>query len=146
TPAEHPLACVYFDQGFFSAEADTRFPKVKATLTDFGGSVRVVDGLDFGAGIGRISFSANGSHSSKLTVTPFRAVLRPILLAVRWPERRRWMGAVNLYWKETFVKGPLDGSDFGVAAASFSGKSELVRSFGMQFDLTALCPAKYCGG
>jgi hypothetical protein len=137
---DRPLGCFYFDTGFFSADADTRFPAVNANLYDFGGSVRMIDGLDIGGGIGWVNFRTDTSSHSKLTLTPLRIVARPLLIALPGHLHQRWMGVISLYWKEILIVGPISGSDFGVDPAQFQSKSELVRSLGMIVDVTALLP------
>jgi hypothetical protein len=138
---KHP-PCVYFDKGLFNVDADSikGFPKIDTSLNDFGGSVRLVDGLDIGGGLGWISFDSGETHR-KFTVTPIRLVTRPLLLATPpgfLGKNRHYLGVLSVYWKEVFVSGDITGEDFGVAAAKFRSKGESVSSFGIVFDATAL--------
>ena len=140
------LTCGYVDQGFFHAAANPErgFPSIHAHLTDFGPSVRLHDGVDLGAGVGWVSFSGkNVNTDRRLTLTPIRLILRPITMAVPEVHRKRYMGALSIYWKETFVGGRLTGADFGAAEDAFFVKGELVRSFGFNVDITALFPARW---
>jgi hypothetical protein len=131
--------CFYVDVGFFHSEPDPvrNFPRINLKVFEFGGSLRVVDGLDIGAGIGAFVFSRddNGEGKSKLTITPIRLVTRPILLAVPEAKQKKWMALLNVYWKETYV-GSVDGTHFGLNKADFQNKGELIRSFGVVIDLT----------
>lgn len=142
---KEPLSCIYFDRGVFDADRDDirGFPEIHATLNDIGGSVRLVDGLDIGAGLGWITFSNKETQNtpSKFTITPLRIVTRPLLLAFPpgYPStRRHFLGALSIYWKETFVEGHLTGEDFGAERSRFDGNGELVRSYGFVLDVTAL--------
>lgn len=140
------LICGYFDQGFFRAAADpTRgFPRLGAHLTDIGPSARLHDGIDIGGGFGWVAFSGDEIETKRrLTLTPLRIILRPILLAVPEHHRKPWMGFLNFYWKETYVVGRLTGADFGAPNDALSVNGELVRSFGLNLDVTALFPAKW---
>ena len=144
--ADPRLICAYIDQGLFRAPRnDARgFAKIGAHLTDIGPSLRLHDGVDLGAGFGYVTFSGDRVEASPhLTVTPLRLIFRPVTLIVPEEYRRRWMGVLNIYWKETFVVGKLNARDFGSATDGFSVDGELVRSFGLNFDVTALFPAKW---
>jgi hypothetical protein len=144
-----PLPCVYFDKGWFDVERDDRrgFPEIALGMNDFGGSLRIVDGIDLGAGIGWISFRPQVAGQTeethrKATVTPIRVVIRPLLVAVPSHMRRKMMGILSIYWKETYVDGPITGRHFGVSESQFHSNGELVRSFGIILDLTALVPGR----
>jgi hypothetical protein len=144
--ADPRLICAYIDQGLFRAPRnDARgFGKVGAHLTDVGPSLRLHDGVDLGAGFGYVTFSGDRVEASPhLTVTPLRLIFRPVTLIVPEEYRRRWMGVFNIYWKETFVVGKLNARDFGSTTDGFAVDGELVRSFGLNFDVTALFPAKW---
>jgi hypothetical protein len=138
------LVCGYFDFGTFKSDADARtgFPDVRANFYDFGPSVRLHDGLDIGGGFGFVtidSHAATGTVSkTRVTLTPFRSVIRPILIAVPEHHRKAWMGVFSLYWKETYVAGLQTGADFGNPGVGFIADGELVRSFGMILDASAL--------
>jgi hypothetical protein len=145
------MVCGYFDYGRFHSEVavgtvDARgFPNVTANLYDVGPSVRLHDGLDIGGGFGRISFTARPPMQPELsrarwTITPFRSVIRPLLLAVPEQHRKDWMGVFSLYWKETYIAGKLTGADFGAPRDSYAVDGELVRSFGIIIDASALLP------
>jgi hypothetical protein len=138
--------CAYVDQGFFhAAENPARgFGKIRAHLTDVGPSARIHDGVDVGAGIGWVTFSGDRVNvPAHFTITPIRLILRPITLAVPEEHRARWMGVLNIYWKETYVKGRLSAEQFGSTTDNFSVNGELIRSFGFNVDITALFPAKW---
>lgn len=140
--AWRPLGCVYFDRGAFDTAADSLrgFPAIDVAHYDVGAAFRLFDGLDVGAGVGRIRFKANGTTRGKATITPLRLVLRPLLLVTPEQHQQRWMSVFSVYWKETFVVGPLTGTDFGAPAGAFDSPGEIVRSFGVIFDLTSLLP------
>jgi len=144
------LICAYFDFGGFTNDVGETgvdlngFPTVTADLFDFGGVARLHDGLDIGGGFGFVRFSSESAqgtiHETRMTLTPLRTVVRPLLLV--WPEHRRkkWMGILSLYWKETYIVGELQGADFGAPENSYRSNGELVRSFGVTLDWTALIP------
>jgi hypothetical protein len=148
-----PFRCIYFDHASFTAPAEPAseggrgFPEIQAAMSDYGGTVRLVDGLDVGAGMGRISFTVGEQSFSRFTVTPIRVVTRPFLLAI--PDTRlkgyarQAFGAFNIYFKETFVEGELTGKQFGVENSTYKTSGELVRSWGILFDLTALLPPQW---
>ena len=75
-----------------------------------------------------------------MTITPLRTVIRPMLLVVPEHHRQKWMGILSLYWKETYIVGELQGADFGAPENSYRSNGELVRSFGVTLDFTALIP------
>jgi hypothetical protein len=140
------LICAYVDQGFFHAPANDErgFAKIGAHLTDIGPSLRLHDGVDLGAGFGWVTFSGQRVDvSPHLTITPLRLIFRPITMILPEEYRKRWMGVLNIYWKETFVVGKLNGRDFGSPTDGFAVDGELVRSFGLNVDVTALFPAKW---
>ncbi len=153
SPADHGpghrdprLICGYVDQGFFHApeNAARGFGKISAHLTDIGPSARIHDGVDIGAGIGWVTFSGERVNvPAHFTITPIRLILRPITLAIPEERRARWMGVLNIYWKETYVKGRLSAEQFGSTTDTFSVNGELIRSFGFNVDITALFPAKW---
>jgi hypothetical protein len=138
------LVCGYFDFGRFrsNADPDRGFPNVSANFYDFGPSVRLHDGLDFGGGFGFVTIDSHATtgtvSTTKATITPFRSVIRPILIAVPEHYRKAWMGVFSLYWKETYVAGELTGADFGNPDVGRISDGELVRSFGMILDASAL--------
>jgi hypothetical protein len=140
------LMCGYVDQGYFEAAANEArgFPGIRAHLTDFGPSIRLHDGVDIGAGMGWVSFKGTGIDVGRhLTFTPIRIILRPIAMAVPEEYRKRWMGVLNFYWKETYFVGKLTAQDFGSSTDPFAVDGELIRSVGLNFDITALFPAKW---
>jgi hypothetical protein len=140
------LVCGYLDQGYFEAAAneDRGFPEIRAHLTDFGPSIRLHDGVDIGAGMGWVSFKGPGIDVGRhLTFTPIRVILRPITMAVPEVYRKRWMGVLNFYWKETYFVGKLNAQDFGSPTDPFAVNGELIRSVGLNFDITALFPPKW---
>ena len=122
------LICGYVDQGYFEADAneDRGFPKIRAHLTDFGPSIRLHDGVDIGAGMGWVSFKGTGIDVGRhLTFTPIRIILRPLTMAVPEVYRKRWMGVLNFYWKETYFVGKLSAQDFGSSTDPFAVDGEL---------------------
>ena len=137
------MVCFYVDQGFFSAAADAerKFPEVGVYMGDIGPTARLHDGLDIGGGFGwaRITSQPAGLEpvrQFRLTLTPIRVLLRPILLALpeEWREGRQWLGVFTIYWKETFIYGGLTGADLGVPDNKFVARDELIRSFGINID------------
>lgn len=143
---EKALGCVYLDQGFFRADPDPvrGFPQLRAHMTDIGPSARLHDGVDVGGGVGWVTFTGEGIEKKRqVALTPVRLVLRPVLLAVPEHHRKAWMGFLNIYWKETYVAGRLTGADFGAPTNAFSVDGELIRSFGLNLDVTALFPSKW---
>jgi hypothetical protein len=143
----HPeLFCVFVDQGFFSSPADAArgYPELRAHMTDVGLSVRLIDGLDLGAGVGWLSFRGDRipATTRKLTLTPVRIVIRPLLLALPEEIRRPWLGGLSFYWKQVYIPGRIQGREFGQippdGLAPFSGPAEAVESFGFALDATAL--------
>jgi hypothetical protein len=144
--ADPRLICAYIDQGFFHAAANNArgFAKIGAHLTDIGPSLRLHDGVDLGAGFGWVTFNGDRVEASPhMTITPLRLIFRPITMLAPEQYRRKWMGVLNIYWKETFVVGKLNARDFGSMTDGFSIDGELVRSFGLNVDVTALFPAKW---
>jgi hypothetical protein len=138
--------CGYFDYGRFKASANDQrgFPDITTQMFDLGPSARLHDGVDLGVGFGWATFNGEGvTAAPHLTVTPFRLVMRPALIAVPEAYRKRWMGLVSIYWKETYVVGRLKAKDFGSAKDPFQVNGELIRSFGLNVDITALFPAKW---
>jgi hypothetical protein len=139
--------CVYFDFGSFTNDVSdggrdlNGYPSVTAQLFDFGGVARLHDGIDIGAGFGMIRFTGESMQPlTRATLTPFRSLIRPILLVLPEHSRKKWMGILSLYWKETYVMGELTSADFGAPAIDYRSNGELVRSFGVTLDLTALIP------
>lgn len=149
------LICGYFDFGRFSSEVDDKtrldnrgFPKTRANLFDFGFDARVHDGIDIGAGAGWLTFTSSPLNQAEVhrrmgTLTPLRVLIRPVLLVVPEECRKAWMGVFSFYWKETYVYGKLKGADFGLTgpdADRFIADGELLRSYGVTLDLSALLP------
>jgi hypothetical protein len=136
-----PLPCVYFDMAYLVAEAQRGFPRTRVHMHDAGFAVRLIDGLDVGAGIGNIAFfpetsPATESHS-QIAFVPIRLVARPILL-LNSGKHQTWMGALSVYWKDSYVPGPFKGPEFGVTDAVFHrDDGDLLGSFGVSIDLTA---------
>ena len=140
------LWCGYFDYGRFKAPRNDErgFPAITTQMFDLGPSARLHDGIDLGVGFGWATFNGDGvTASPHITVTPFRLVMRPALIAVPEAYRKRWMGLVSVYWKETYVVGKLSAKDFGSARDPFQVNGELIRSFGLNVDITSLFPAKW---
>jgi hypothetical protein len=143
---EQRVWCGYVDQGFFNSKVDMErgFPEIRTHLTDIGPSVRLHDGVDLGVGFGWVTFNGTGvTAAPHMTLTPMRLVMRPILIAVPEAYRKRWMGVLSVFWKETYVIGSLTAEDLGSATDPFSSDGELIRSFGFNFDITAALPAKW---
>jgi hypothetical protein len=55
-------------------------------------------------------------------------------------RRQQWMGAVNAFFKETYIAGKFNGAEFGASNSSYHVNGELVRSFGLNLDVGALIP------
>ena len=141
------LRCLFLDLSRFHADQDPDqgYPALSVWLTDFGGSLRIADGLDIGAGIGVMAFGGDTVPDAKLVLSPIRIVARPIVLATPRSSRRDWQGFFNIYWKQTFVPGDLTGDEFGQVpppgTPKFSLKGgELLGSFGVAIDVTSLIP------
>jgi hypothetical protein len=151
-----PLLCGYFDAAFYKAESQKAedkngFNEVRAHFFDFGPSVRFFDSLDLGVGAGFVTIQSKNSHRNKFetnppTFVPVRVVLRPVLMFVPEHRRQQWMGVVDIFFKETYIAGEFDGADFGASNSSFHVKGELVRSFGLNLDVTALIPRNWYKG
>jgi hypothetical protein len=106
-----------------------------------GPSVRLHDGLDLGGGFGLARVSGDGFASfNRWSITPFRLVLRPLLIAVPEHQRHEWMGVLSVFWKETYFYGRVTGADFNVETP-YVVDGELTRSFGVNFDLGAVANA-----
>jgi len=139
-----PLPCIYFDKGLYTAKEDVArgFPRIHASLNDIGGSVRFRDVVDAGAGIGWITLDGGTDTHSKFTATPIRIVARPLLFALKpghpSDSSRRYFGALSVFYKTTFVTGPITGEDFGVERSKFTSDGEFLQSYGFIIDLTAL--------
>jgi hypothetical protein len=138
------LVCGYFDIGSFDSDGDQDpgrgFPPLSARVYDFGPSIRIHDGIDIGAGVGWVRFTGSGVDFRQGSFTPFRAIVRPLLLALPETKRRKWMGVFSFYWKEMYVWGRLTGADFGAPQSDFVEDGEMIRSFGINLDVTALLP------
>jgi hypothetical protein len=141
--ADKHLICAFTDVVRFSAPADRGYPDLTATSFDVGTSARLHDGVDLGVGFGRISFRGADVHEGYWTLTPVRLVIRPILLALPEEKRRGWMGLFNLYWKETYVKGPIRARDLGAPQLDWTVQGELIRSFGVNIDVGTLFPTNF---
>jgi hypothetical protein len=144
--AHPPLLCGYFDAAFFKAEAQNDFNEVRAHFFDFGPSARFFDSLDIGVGAGVVTIQSRDSkrknfETNRATLVPVRVVLRPVLVFVPDDRRQRWMGFVGIYFKETYISGRLNGAEFGASNSSYHVNGELVRSFGLNLDVTALVPS-----
>jgi hypothetical protein len=144
------FVCGYLDFGIFQTPPEridsvtgqavyrNGFPQVHAFLWDIGPSARLHDGLDIGGGFGRVEFKRPGADGfGRNTITPLRVVMRPVLLALPEHLRKKWMGVFSIFWKETYVIGELNGAHFGIPDSKWSVDGELIRSFGINFDLTA---------
>lgn len=138
------MICGYFDIGSFESEGDQDpergFPPLTARMYDFGPSARIHDGIDIGAGVGWVQFSGSGVDRRQGAFTPLRVIIRPVLLALPDRMRREWMGIFSFYWKETYVWGRMTGADFGAPQSDWVEDGEMIRSFGINLDLTALLP------
>jgi hypothetical protein len=134
------LPCIYFDKGLYTAKEDVSrgFPRIHASLNDIGGSVRFKDWLDIAAGIGWITLDGGKETHSKFTATPIRIVARPLVPFFDSEMKRRYFGALSVFWKTTFVNGPITGEDFGVERSKFTSDGEFLQSYGLIIDVTAL--------
>lgn len=135
-----PLWCVHGDRGTFASEPsdDRVFPRIQITLTEFGGGVRLHNGLDIGMSAGWMAFVTNDTRY-KWVVTPVRVVVRPVLLLAR-KNPKKWYGIFSLYFKTPYVIGDITGEHFGAAPEAFTSDGEFVPSYGVTFDLAALIP------
>lgn len=142
--SDERMICGYFDIGSFESDGDQDpdrgFPALTARMYDFGPSARIHDGIDIGAGVGWVQFSGSGVDRKQGAFTPLRVVIRPVLLALPERMRRVWMGVFSFYWKETYVWGRMTGADFGAPQSNWVEDGEMIRSFGINLDLTALLP------
>lgn len=130
--------CVYADDATYRPKptANPGFTKNNVGTQDFGVAVRMNNWLDLGAGIGRLKFQGAGG---RLTLTPVRIVVRPLLLVKPINNNRvarQLVGTLSFYLKESVV-GPLTGADFGTPLVPFTSGKELKTSVGFTLDLTA---------
>jgi hypothetical protein len=137
-------SCYFVDVGpNFKTDAARPFPAIKIQTYDFGGSFRFWDSIDVGAGFGFFHIDPERRDSSNhFTVTPFRLVMHPGVLAfddvVKTGWKRELLGAAAVYFKGTFVMGTLTGETFGANASAFHVNADFVRSAGFVIDGWAL--------
>lgn len=135
--------CVYFDYAKLEAEgAAARFTfPVQATFLETGLNYRLLHSLEVGAGLGLLTFRTQTTATDivvhRAALTPVRLTLMP-LHALPALRKRSWPGAFQVYFRQSFIVGALDGEDFGIAADQFREESEFVRSFGFRVDVTKL--------
>src|ERR1700674_587616 len=65
-PAKQPT-CLFYDERFLRADADTRFGRVDVLMIETGPYVRLHRTFEVGAGIGFIRFSSTRADGTKLT-------------------------------------------------------------------------------
>ena len=126
------------------------YPEICVNLIDIGASARLHDGLDIGGGFGWAWFRHDNDATRtevttrKLTLTPIRVVLRPLLFVIPEKKYNRVARAISVYWKEVWVSGPIRGRDFGqrprLDEPEFREGSALATSFGFTVDVTAFLP------
>lgn len=134
--------CVYVDYSKLEAAGTARFKyPVQATYLETGLNYRVLHSLEVGAGLGLLTFRTETDSTEivvrRAALTPVRLTIIP-LHALPALRKRSWPGAFQVYFRESFIVGALDGRDFGVAAEQFREESEFVRSFGFRVDVTKL--------
>jgi hypothetical protein len=139
------LICGFADFAYYSADAGGGFPQLTAKAIDVGFSARLHDGIDLGGGGGRMIFRGDEVKKGYWTLTPVRLIVRPLLLALPEERRRGWMGFLNIYWKETYVAGPITAAHFAAPSKDWAVQGELVRSFGFNIDIAALLPSNWHG-
>jgi hypothetical protein len=149
---QHPvLPCLYAERATFIAkpDPDLGYPEIRVSLYEFGGAARLHDGLDIGGGIGFAQFEHDDVAGSevtnvKLTLTPIRVSLRPLLFVVPEGKWTRLGNALTIYWKQLYISGPIRGSDFGQmpppGEPEFREGSAIPSSFGITIDVTAFLP------
>ena len=138
-PARAP--CWFFDLRRFHADADEFFRAVDAQAYDFGATFQVRRPIELGFGMGLIHFSSNGVNTTKVTTTPLRVVVKPLLIVPKLRDKK-WAGVVKYYVRESVIWGRLTQDDFGISAARhvFNEKNDVVTSAGFLIDLGELIP------
>lgn len=139
TPATTP--CWFFDLRRFHADADEFFNAVNAEAYDFGATFQVRRPIELGFGMGFIRFSSNGVNTTKVTTTPLRVVVKPLLFVPKLQDKK-WAGFLKYYVRESVIWGRLTQDDFGISAARhvFNEKNDVVTSAGFLIDLGELIP------
>lgn len=131
--------CFFFDVNpGLSAEKDTRFAQVDATLYDFGVTFPVWRPLEIGFGVGRMHFDSNGVSTTRTSVTVPRVVIKPLLFVPKL-QGKKWPGFFKYYLSMVTIAG-LAGQDFGVSNAIYDerDKRQLLTTVGASFDLLEL--------
>lgn len=137
------VPCLYFEMGAFTAEPKPpRFPyRVDLDTTEFGASFQLRPQVDVGFGMGFYRFDTflpddKRQGLTTVTITPLRFVLKPLyfLPAAKGPK---W-GVLKLVVKETLIPRALSGTDFGTSAEVFQEDNDLVTSFALLIDVSAL--------
>src|SRR5262249_7262194 len=140
------LFCAYADKGVYGADANREhgYPELHVEMNDFGAAFRLHDAFDVGMGVGWTSITRGPDDVvRKPTFTPVRLVSRPLLFL---PEKLRYpaLGALSLYFKSTYVFGPISGEDFGQIPPAnqtvFREDFAWVQSAGVLIDVTSLFP------
>lgn len=132
--------CIYFDYAGLRSEPDAKYPfSVQAHFLETGVGYRILPAVEVGAGAGVLrlvtDMDAVTRSVHRLTVTPVRVKVMP-LFVFRPLRKRTWPAAFQVYYRQSFIAGSLDGEDFGIPREQFSENGEFVRSFGLRIDVT----------
>ena len=121
--------CLYFEVRRLKADPDIRYEEVTATLAGVGVTYHVLKVFEVGASGGVAVFKTtvgNTDYTVKNAIISPRVVFKPLRAFVpKWRDNSR-AGALQMHYRPTIRFGKIDGSDFGVAASTFSAGTEFM--------------------
>jgi hypothetical protein len=139
--------CVYFDYApWISKDDELLGSDVKLDTFDVGATYRPNRAFELGVGLGVYYFRTDGASATRLTVTPGRLVVRPLMLLGLLYEKSRakplspgWqrgLSTLKWYYKTSVLIGRMDGETFGLNNALWRGETnEAISSVGLLVDL-----------
>jgi hypothetical protein len=148
-----PKLCVFVDvRRFVNWDDDNflKFGRVRLQTYDFGVAWEVRRAVDVGLGFGVMHFAANGTGSNRLSITPLRTTVKPLLLLAdllrkgdaleRNRTARRWASILKYYARLSVIPGTIDATNFGVSTSlsDFKAKNDRVASAGFLVDFSEL--------
>lgn len=149
-PFSEAKKCYFLDIRSFVPDERDNFgaTDLRVTFYESGPSMRVLDVLDIGYGVGLMHASSKNGGSNKFVLTFPRIVFKPIVFAGtdgywrKHPTGKKWAGVVKYYLRGNIVTGELTGKDFGLTEAdaqfNFRVSHDYVLSAGFLFDFTEL--------
>jgi hypothetical protein len=130
--------CFYVDFRDLAVEPKGPYARVTAKMVETGVSFTQHRTLEIGAGVGVAYFATtvNGTdyNVTNFTVTPIRAVFKPLRLIPKWRDDPR-AGFLQVQYRGTVRFGDIDGSDFGAPASTFNAGTEYLNGASLIIDV-----------